>query len=80
VSIDTGYGLPRVPDVIGVPRVDAGRTVQAAGLTVSYNASPEPSCDHLGQVVAQVPDPGTIVDPGSRVLLTLATKPAKACL
>jgi hypothetical protein len=79
VSIDTGYGLPRVPDVIGVPRVDAGRTVQAAGLAVSYNASPVPTCDQLGQVVAQVPDPGTIVDPGSRVILTIATKAAKAC-
>jgi len=79
VSIDTGYGLPRVPDVMGLPRADAGRTVQAAGLAVSFNASLEPTCDHLGQIVAQVPDAGTVVSAGSRVILTVATKPAKAC-
>ena len=79
VSIDTAYGLPRVPDVIGASRADGSRTVLAAGLAVSLNSSTEPTCDQLGQVVAQRPDAGTVVDPGSRVFLTVATKPAKGC-
>ena len=72
VTIDTGFGLPRVPDLIGATRADANRTVLAAGLAVSINSSAEPTCAHLGQVVGQVPDAGTAVDPGSRVLITIA--------
>ena len=33
----------------------------------------------LGQVIGRQPDAGTVVDPGSRVFLTVATKPAKGC-
>ena len=72
VSIDTAYGLPRVPDLIGATRVDAWNTVVAAGLTGSVSSRVETSCEHFGQVVDQTPDPGTVVDPGSRVIFYIA--------
>jgi len=71
VSVDPDH-LLRVPDLVGATRADATRAVLAAGLAVSLNTRVEPTCAHLGQVIEQQPDAGSVVERGSRVLLTLA--------
>ena len=72
VTIDTGFGLPRVPNLLGATRLDAWNTVVAAGLTASVSSRVETTCEHFGRVVDQTPDPGTVVDPGSHVIFYIA--------
>lgn len=59
-----------VPSVIGLNYVDAGRTVDSAGLVA--DTFPVASGETLGTVVAQAPDAGTTLQPGEGVRLDVA--------
>ncbi len=61
-----------VPRVVGLPRQAATLAVNAAGLSAVYDTKQYPAGnDNIGTVVALDPEPGTEVQVGSRVILTI---------
>jgi len=46
---------------------------------VSITSRVDPTCATLGQVIEQQPSAGTLVDPGSRVVITLGGHPRGPC-
>ena len=62
-----------VPDVVGLPQVDAGAAVENEGLIA--DSYPVESTDEAGIVVAQNPDAGTELDEGSRVRMNVSIGP-----
>ena len=74
--LSSGPEQVTVPDVQGEDVEDARSTLQAAGLAA--NATEQEDLEaQPGTVLAQSPAPGTAVDKGSTVALTVAVEPAE---
>jgi serine/threonine-protein kinase len=61
--------------VINLPLKQATQQIEEAGLTVDVRKAPSDTV-RRGRVMAQDPDPLTLVDPGSAVILTVSTGPS----
>lgn len=73
IVVSTGPGAPtqiRVPGVTGLSEADAVAEIEAAGLTAQVNQVSDPA--NAGNVVAQDPAMGTMVDPDSTVSINVA--------
>ena len=72
--------LPRVtvPDVRGLLEAEARRRLAASGLSTSLGPRRITAAVAPGTVTAQVPQPGALVTPRTRVSLSLTTPPAAA--
>lgn len=64
-----------VPDVIGSSESEARATLQAAGLSTGVIKAVDPTCNFINQVKDENPRAGTIVNVGSRVVITIGLKP-----
>jgi eukaryotic-like serine/threonine-protein kinase len=69
--VSTGTEAVEVPEVRGQTEADAKAALSARGLSSSTIAQVDPG--NVGKVVAQSPGGGTRVQPGSNVVLTIAT-------
>ena len=69
--VSTGTETVEVPEVRGQSESDARAALSARGLSSSTIAHRDPP--NVGKVVAQSPSGGTRVQPGSNVVLTIAT-------
>jgi hypothetical protein len=58
-----------VPNVSGKTASAAIATIRAAGLGVSIQQQNDPLCEHVGEVMSQSPDPGTMVPQGTPVTI-----------
>jgi serine/threonine-protein kinase len=72
VVLSTGPGHTQVPDVVGKPLDEAKRTLEAAGLHIGPVAEVDTSTGQAGSVTATAPAPGTALEPGASVGLTVA--------
>jgi hypothetical protein len=70
---------PAVPDVLGDSAPDALNAIRAAGLTAAVESRPDPTCEHIGEVVAQSPSPGTISQLGAPVTIWIGTHGPHPC-
>ena len=64
-----------VPDVIGSSESEARATLQASGLSAGVTKAVDPTCNFINQVMDENPRAGTIVNVGSRVVITIGLKP-----
>jgi PASTA domain len=65
-----------VPDVRNDRLAQAGQVLVAAGLIVGQVTNVrDPTCNNIGTVLRQNPDPGTPVQPGSAVRLSIGQRP-----
>jgi hypothetical protein len=71
-----------VPDLSGRSQANASATLAAAGLTMAAHNQVDQSCTSIGRVMDQCPAPGTLVDPGATVDVTIGQRPAppRRCL
>ena len=66
-----------VPDVRNDHLAEAGQVLVAAGLVVGpVTDVRDPTCNNIGTVLRQIPDPGTSVPAGSAVRLSIGQRPA----
>ena len=78
VVISSGPTQTPVPPLVGMNQGAAEQALQAAGLGVQVET--QETCDvPETQVMDQNPDPGTEVDPGSTVEITVAQPPPEGC-
>ena len=75
ISVSRGVQQVEVPNVIGQSQDDAEATIADAGLRVG-DVGDEFSDQPEGTVIGQSPDPGTEVDRGSAVSITVSAGPA----
>lgn len=77
LTISTGPAPSQiqVPDVVGLSESEAVSAIGSAGLTVGTKQYAESDTAPAGQVTAQDPVGGTMVGPGSEVVLTISTGP-----
>jgi hypothetical protein len=69
--------LVLVPDVRNDRLAEAGQVLVAAGLVVGpVTDVRDPTCNNIGTVLRQIPDPGTSVPAGSAVRLSIGQRPA----
>jgi PASTA domain len=66
-----------VPSVLGESSKDAKTQLEAVGLTVHTTSQPDCFPDFPGEVIDQTPSPGTVVDQGSSISLTVETQAPK---
>jgi PASTA domain len=65
-----------VPSIIGLTTAAATAAIRAAGLTVGQITNVlDRTCNNIGTVLGQNPDPGTSVQAGSAVSLSIGQKP-----
>ncbi len=65
-----------VPDVRGDTATGAAATLRAVGLVVGHLSDfLDRTCNHLGEVVVQTPSPGTQVNQGTAINLSIGKKP-----
>jgi beta-lactam-binding protein with PASTA domain/tRNA A-37 threonylcarbamoyl transferase component Bud32 len=72
--VSSGPSNVVVPSVIGQTQINAGVTLGNKGLNATPGAS-QPSQQPAGIVIDQNPSPGTSVQPGSSVTITVSTGP-----
>ncbi|MGH8934864.1 MAG: PASTA domain-containing protein, partial [Acidimicrobiia bacterium] len=84
VSLSVSSGLPPaapVPNLLGIPEAQVDPAVQAfadsTGLTVSYSLAYSPTSDPnlVGKVTAVSPAPGTMIENGAHLTITIGTQP-----
>jgi serine/threonine protein kinase/beta-lactam-binding protein with PASTA domain len=75
LTISTGNVRVQVPDVTTQTKADATNTLKALGLNVGYSQLPDPNAVE-GTVIKQSITPRTSVDKGTKVIITIAVKPA----
>lgn len=75
IFVSTGNPQVEVPDVRGDTEEAATATLEAAGFSVGTLEAPS-TPGNAGRVIGQDPAPGTMVDPGSRVVLTIGVAPS----
>jgi serine/threonine-protein kinase len=75
IFVSTGSPQVEVPDVRGDTEEAATATLEAAGFSVGTLEAPS-TPGNAGRVIGQDPAPGTMVDPGSRVVLTIGVAPS----
>jgi serine/threonine-protein kinase len=75
--VSSGPDQVEVPDVRELDREGAEEAIESRGLRASVRTQ-ESDQEEPGQVLAQDPAPGTMVDEGSEVSVTVATEPAEA--
>jgi alpha-tubulin suppressor-like RCC1 family protein len=69
-----------MPNVVGEIKTTALSQLQAIGLIVQVVTVPdEPLCDNVGQVTAQSPPTGTIIQPGQHVTIQVFGPPRQGC-
>jgi eukaryotic-like serine/threonine-protein kinase len=78
VAISSGPSQTPVPPLVGMDQEAAEQALQAAGLAVAVEMQETCSVPE-GEVMDQNPDPGTEVDPGSTVEITVAEPPQGGC-
>jgi beta-lactam-binding protein with PASTA domain len=65
-----------VPDVLNDSLPEAGQVLAAASLTVGQVTNVvDPTCNNIGTVLRQNPDPGSPVQVGSAVRLSIGKRP-----
>lgn len=65
-----------VPHLIGMRQAAATTAVQQAGLTLGgVVVAVDPTCNRIGQVMSQNPQPATVVPAGSPVTITVGRRP-----
>lgn len=74
LTLSTGKVQVEVPNVTTVPQDDATKTLKDLGLTVGYRQQEDPNAVEE-TVLAQSIKPGTKVDKGTLITLTIALKP-----
>jgi beta-lactam-binding protein with PASTA domain/predicted Ser/Thr protein kinase len=74
IYVSTGT---EVPDVMGLKEIDAKSAITSKGLTVKveYQSVADPTDPQLGRVVNENPPPGTMVEPGTQVTITVKKSP-----
>jgi hypothetical protein len=77
VLVSSGKEQVAVPDMIGQTRIEAGATLQTAGLVLGPVTS-EPSDQPAGDVIRTSPGAGVSVDKGSQVAIVLSLGPTPA--
>ena len=69
--ISRGADVVTVPDVFGLDRIAAGQAIEDAGLRVKVET--ENADEPEGQVLRQIPDPGTELDRDQQVTIVVST-------
>jgi PASTA domain len=78
--IDFGFPPPPVvPDVVGDSASEALNVIRAAGLSARIESRPDPSCEHIGEVVGQSPSAGTVSQPGAAVTIWIGIHGPNPC-
>ena len=68
-----------VPNVIYQWSSSASSALRAAGFNVSIASAPDPTCNHLSQVIREIPGAGTWAVYGSTVTITIGSRPPNPC-
>jgi eukaryotic-like serine/threonine-protein kinase len=74
LTVSTGQAKVKVPEVLGMSPEDATKELKDAGLSVAYKERPSDQGVE-GTVIDQSEAPGKRVDKGTKVTITIATKP-----
>ncbi|GIU86005.1 MAG: putative serine/threonine-protein kinase [Acidimicrobiia bacterium] len=77
IFVSTGNPQVEVPDVRGETEASARARLEADGFTVATIEGPS-TPGNAGRVIGQDPAPGTMVEPGARVLLTIGVSPSSS--
>jgi beta-lactam-binding protein with PASTA domain len=77
VNLTVSLGAVTVPTLNSLSLAEATHTLNGLGLAVgiSYQAA----CIEPGNVIAQTPDPGVVVAPGSTVRITVDSGTSRTC-
>jgi len=59
------------------PFLGAIQAVQAVGLVATTHTITDPTCESIGEVLNESPQPGTVVPLGSTVSLGIGARPSK---
>jgi beta-lactam-binding protein with PASTA domain len=73
--------MSTVPNLIGQPQTAVSSILQSAGLVLGTIAKVADNnlCNNVGNVAAQFPAPGTLVNPGTAVNITVYKAPTSGC-
>ncbi|MEN8114290.1 MAG: PASTA domain-containing protein, partial [Actinomycetota bacterium] len=74
IAVSTGPAMIPVPDVVGQTETDANAAIAGAGLAPARVAAADDTVPE-GNVIAQSPTAGTLIDPGATVTITVSTGP-----
>jgi serine/threonine-protein kinase len=78
IVVSSGEATVQVPDVMGQDAAAAEATLLQQGFEVIRQE--QETCDVAANMVMdQTPDPGTEVDQGERVVITVAVEPPDGC-
>jgi eukaryotic-like serine/threonine-protein kinase len=78
IVVSSGAATVQVPDVMGQDAADAEATLLQQGFEV-IRQSQETCEENPDTVMGQTPEPGTEVEEGSRVVITVAVEPPTGC-
>jgi beta-lactam-binding protein with PASTA domain len=78
IVVSRGVKKAKVPNLIGAERKEAVEAVRAAGLEPSVQEEETEVPQQLGRVTDQFPPPGSEVEPGSAVTLTVGKRAVKS--
>ena len=79
VSLSPELPTAVVPNVIGQLPAPASSTLRAAGFRVFLGSVPDPTCNHFGIIMREVPSAGSVLPYGTTVTISVGGRPRTPC-